>query len=113
MLTAWVAAAQSSGKPPVWIPTFTEEFNQKELEFPKWSLHDPWGGHARNRESQAWVPSGLATPLRDRIRLASAGHHSVHPDRARLFQGRMGWIGHRHGSRTSADVRLHDEQDGT
>ncbi len=41
-----------------WEPTFTEEFNTKELEFPKWSLHDPWG-HPRNRESQLWTPESV------------------------------------------------------
>jgi beta-glucanase (GH16 family) len=58
LLSAATAMAQSQVKAPVWIPTFTEEFNQKELEFPKWSLHDPWG-HARNRESQAWIPEAV------------------------------------------------------
>jgi len=41
-----------------WVLTFSDEFEQKELEFPKWSLHDPWG-HERNRESQAWVPAAV------------------------------------------------------
>ena len=43
---------------PGWTLTFSDEFNASELEFPKWSVHDPWL-HARNSESQAWVPSAV------------------------------------------------------
>jgi beta-glucanase (GH16 family) len=50
--------AQTALKAPEWVPTFSDEFSQKELEFPKWSVNDPWG-HARNRESQAWVPTAV------------------------------------------------------
>ena len=60
-LSAAALAAQVPPKtalPPEWLLTFSDEFNQKELEFPKWSLHDPWG-HARNRESQAWIPGAV------------------------------------------------------
>ena len=44
--------------PKAWALTFSDEFEGKDLEFPKWSAHDPWG-HAQNRESQAWVAGGV------------------------------------------------------
>ncbi|MES1261535.1 MAG: glycoside hydrolase family 16 protein [Acidobacteriota bacterium] len=49
-------SAQTASKG--WVLTFSDEFEGKELEFPKWSTHDPWG-HAQNRESQAWVPGAV------------------------------------------------------
>lgn len=61
--------AQTTGKTPAWVLTFADEFNQKELEFPKWSVSDPWG-HARNRESQAWVP-GAVTVQDGKARIAA------------------------------------------
>jgi beta-glucanase (GH16 family) len=56
--TAVATAAEAPSKG--WVLTFSDEFDHKELEFPKWSVHDPWGGHARNRESQAWVPAAVS-----------------------------------------------------
>src|SRR5262249_10908691 len=55
LLLATTAFAEG---PPGWVLTFSEDFDQKDLEFPKWSPHDPWG-HERNRESQAWAPEAL------------------------------------------------------
>lgn len=59
-MLASAALAETPAPLPLkgWVLTFSDEFDQKELEFPKWSLHDPWG-HARNRESQAWVPDAV------------------------------------------------------
>lgn len=53
-----VLSGQNLAKPQPWNLTFSDEFDRQELEFPKWSVSDPWG-HARNRESQAWVPSAV------------------------------------------------------
>jgi beta-glucanase (GH16 family) len=52
---AWGAEDAPKG----WVLTFSDEFDGKELEFPKWSVHDPFGGHSRNRESQAWVEGAV------------------------------------------------------
>lgn len=41
-----------------WVLTFAEEFDGAELNFPKWTPHDPWG-HERNREGQAYVPEAI------------------------------------------------------
>lgn len=58
LLTAVALRGQLATRQQTWIPTFSDEFDEAELEFPKWSVHDPWG-HARNRESQAWVPGAV------------------------------------------------------
>ena len=59
VLTAVLAGqGVSKSMPNGWALTFSDEFEGKELEFPKWSAHDPWG-HAQNRESQAWVAGGV------------------------------------------------------
>ena len=52
---AYTCAAQNR---PDWVPTFTEEFAQNELSYPKWVPHDPWG-HERNREGQAYIPAAV------------------------------------------------------
>ena len=43
---------------PEWVLTFSEEFDGKELSFPKWTPRDPFG-HERNREGQAYVPQAI------------------------------------------------------
>jgi beta-glucanase (GH16 family) len=48
--------AQKPG--PDWVLTFAEEFDGKELTFPKWTPHDPWG-HERNREGQAYKAEAI------------------------------------------------------
>src|SRR5579863_1582157 len=65
-LIGLLAAASVLGqKPPAkpeakqdWVLTFAEEFEGKELSFPKWTPHDPWG-RERNREGQAYVPEAI------------------------------------------------------
>ncbi len=52
---AQVLEAQTKPVPSNWILTFAEEFNGTELEFPKWTAHDPWG-RERPREVAAYVP---------------------------------------------------------
>jgi beta-glucanase (GH16 family) len=57
-LIALLALGTVSGQKPDWVLTFSEEFDGKELTFPKWTPHDPWG-HERNREGQAYVPEAI------------------------------------------------------
>jgi beta-glucanase (GH16 family) len=52
---AYVLQAQAL---PGWDLTFSEDFNGKVLELPKWSPHDP-SGHERNGEAQAYDPSAV------------------------------------------------------
>lgn len=46
------------GQEPEWVVTFSDEFDGKELSFPKWTPRDPFG-HERNREGQAYVPQAI------------------------------------------------------
>ncbi len=62
-LTAQTKALSKAKTPvvpptPQWVETFSEDFNGTELEFPKWTAHDPWGKE-RPREVQAYVPEAL------------------------------------------------------
>lgn len=41
-----------------WVVTFSEDFDGKELSFPKWTPHDPFG-QERHREGQAYVPEAI------------------------------------------------------
>ncbi len=43
---------------PRWVLTFSEDFDGRELSFPKWTPHDPQG-HERNREGQAYVTDAV------------------------------------------------------
>jgi beta-glucanase (GH16 family) len=60
-----------------WTLTFSEEFNGTELEFPKWTAHDPWGKELP-REAQAYIAEAVAvsdgrlriTAKRERARYA-------------------------------------------
>jgi beta-glucanase (GH16 family) len=53
LMLAFAAPAEDK-----WVLTFSEEFPGKELSFPKWTPHDPWG-RERNREGQAYVPEAI------------------------------------------------------
>ena len=59
LLTVSCAFAQKPATGSDWVLTFSEMFEGKELSFPKWTPHDPWG-HERNREGQAYVPEAIS-----------------------------------------------------
>jgi len=53
------SCAGLAGQPTAkWTLTFRDEFTDRELAFPRWEPHDPWG-HERNREGQAYVPAAI------------------------------------------------------
>ena len=58
LFAAGVLWGQKQEKPPEWVLTFSEEFDGKELNFPKWIPRDAFG-HERNREGQAYVPEAI------------------------------------------------------
>jgi beta-glucanase (GH16 family) len=66
MQKLWFAAAAllaisvAAQKTPdaAWVLTFSDDFDGKELSFPRWTPHDPFG-RARNREGQAYVPEAV------------------------------------------------------
>jgi len=60
MLCNGLLAAQTQSKSDAarWELAFSEEFDGRELAFPKWTPHDPWG-RERPRESQAYVPAAI------------------------------------------------------
>jgi beta-glucanase (GH16 family) len=55
---ALLALALSLRAQSGWVQTFDEEFEGRELSFPRWTPHDP-RGHERNREGQAYVPEAI------------------------------------------------------
>ena len=57
-LAVALLSAVSLQAQPGWVLTFSEDFDGKELSFPKWTPHDP-SGHERNREGQAYVPDAV------------------------------------------------------
>ncbi|MDE3195520.1 MAG: glycoside hydrolase family 16 protein [Acidobacteriota bacterium] len=72
---------------PAWVLTFSEDFDGKELSYPKWVPHDPYG-HERNREGQAYVPEAIE--LKDGIaRLTARRELAKYDGRQREFTSGM------------------------
>ncbi|HVW86599.1 MAG TPA: glycoside hydrolase family 16 protein [Bryobacteraceae bacterium] len=72
---------------PKWTLTFAEEFDGKELSFPKWMPHDPWG-HERNREGQAYVPDAIE--VKDGVaRITARRARATYDGREREFTSGM------------------------
>jgi beta-glucanase (GH16 family) len=86
-LVALLALGTVSGQKPDWVLTFSEEFDGKELTFPRWTPHDPWG-HERNREGQAYVPEAIE--VKDGIaRLVARRERASYDGRQREFTSAM------------------------